>query len=452
MSPNATETRDLSEVIERDAISVSNALKVRFFPFAPVGSSGVSVRNQDGRELLDFTAAWAVANVGHGNPRVRQAVIDQLDRGASFGSASAVVEPAVRLAERLREIVPCTGESSVWFGHSGSDASECVARVVTRSTGRRRIISFIGSYHGSTDGSAGISGHSAPARLATNPFSVKLPYPDAYRPQLASSPRENETAILRYLDDQILSTVSPAEDTAAVIVEAIQSDGGVIAPSNDFFRGLEEIARRRSILLVFDEVKVGLGRSGDWFAFQSAGVTPDFVVLGKALGGGLPLSAVVGRRDLLDKEPAIAIFTLGGNAISCAAGLAVLDEIDANGLAAHALLMGVRLRQGLDQLKSRYDLIGDVRGRGLALGMELVTDRDSKASAARDTAKVCYRAAELGLLLFYVGLQSNVLEFTPPLSIQAHEVDRGVEILEAAIVDVLAGRVSDEALASYAGW
>jgi 4-aminobutyrate aminotransferase len=268
-----------------------------------------------------------------------------------------------------------------------------------------------------------------------------------------SDPQANEAGILRYLEDHILETVSPASDTAAIIVEAIQSDGGVIAPSADFFRGLEAIARRHSILLVFDEVKVGLGRTGDWFAFQFAGVTPDFVVLGKSLGGGLPLSAVVGRRDLLDSEAAVAlIMTLSGNALSCAAGAAVLEAIQAEQLMDNAISMGARLRRGLEELRSRHDLIGDIRGRGLALGMELVTNQEEKTSASREAAKVCFRAAELGLLVFYFGLKSNVLEFTPPLSIRDSDVDRGLEILDAALADVTAGRVADEDVAAYARW
>jgi 4-aminobutyrate aminotransferase len=439
------------ELVELDGRLIANAEKIRFFPFVPVGGEGSYLIDADSRRILDFTAGWAVTNTGYGDPSIRDRIEKQLSRGSYAGVVSAVVEPAVELAGRLVELAPIRGRPKVWFGQSGSDANEALARLVRRATARPRIISFVGAYHGSTDGSAALSGHSAQARWATAAPGTRLPYPDAYRPELAPEPEANEAAILGRLEE-VLATTCPAAETAALLVEPIQSDGGILAPSASFLRGLETISRRAGILLAIDEVKVGMGRSGGWFAHQAAGVTPDFVVLGKALGGGLPLSAVVGPAEILDVEPAIALFTTAGNPLSCAAALGVIESIESRGLMANAERVGGILAAGLRTLAERHPLIGDVRGRGLVLGVELVRDRASKEAADRETAKVCFRAAELGLAVFYVGMRSNVLEITPPLCLTESEAQEGVEILDRALTEVAAGRVPDAAVAAYAGW
>lgn len=441
----------LANLVARDRRAIAEAQKIRFFPFAPVGGSGARLVDADGRWWLDFTAGWAVGNAGYGHPRIRGAVEEQLARGTYAGLVSAVVEPAVALAERLIELAPTREPAKVWFGHSGSDANEALARLVRRATGRPRILTFLGAYHGATDGSAALSGHTAQARYAGGDSGSKASYPNAYRPALAADPAANEAAHLAAIE-QLLATTCPAVETAAILVEPIMSDGGILDPSPAFLRGLEAICRREGILLAIDEVKVGMGRTGDWLAHHRAGVVPDLVVLGKALGGGLPLSAVVGPAAILDVAPAIALFTTAGNALSCAAGLASIEAIQADRLRENARRVGERLAAGLRRLAGRHPLVGDVRGRGLVLGVELVADRATKTPAGHETAKVCFRAAELGLAVFYVGMESNVLEITPPLCLTEAEADEGVAILDRALDDVEQGRVADDSLAEYAGW
>ncbi len=440
-----------AELVALDAKLIADAAKIRFFPFVPVAGAGSWLVDADGRRVLDFTGGWAVANTGYGDPVIAEAVASVLARGAYSGLVSAVSERALALAERLLMLASPASPAKVWFGHSGSDANEAAARLVTRATGRRRLISFVGSYHGSTDGSAALSGHSAQAQLGLA-GSIKIPFPNAYRLQFGSDAVAEEHAILRHLEDYILQSISPAEDTAAVFVEPIQSDGGDLAPSPAFLAGLAAICKRHGILLVVDEVKVGMGRTGDWFAHEASGVTPDLIILGKALGGGLPISAIVGPPDILDVGTGLALFTTAGNPVSCAAGLAVLDSIEDRGLRANAATMGDRLTAGLRVLAERHQIVGDVRGRGLICGAELVSDRARKTPAARETAKVVFRAAELGLAIFYCGLGSNVLEFTPALGISSEEVDLGLDLLERALSDVEEGMVSDAAIADYAGW
>lgn len=439
------------DLIERDRRLIADAGKIRFFPFAPVGGSGSRLVDADGRSWLDFTAGWAVSNTGYGDPAIRAAVEAELARGSYSGLVSAVVEPAVELAEQLVELIPIRGPAKVWFGHSGSDANEALARLVRRATGRPRILSFLGAYHGTTDGAAALSGHTVQARYATGDAGSKVPYPDAYRPAFDADPVENERGALRALEDA-LATTCPARETAAVLIEPIQADGGILTPSPAFLQGIQAICRREGILLAVDEVKVGMGRTGDWTAHHATGVIPDLVILGKALGGGLPLSAIVGPADILDVEPSLALFTTAGNALSCTAGLTAIRSSEERGLLANALRVGDRLAAGLRVLGERHPLVGDVRGRGLVLGVELVEDRASRAAARSATAKVCFRAAELGLAVFFVGMHSNVLEVAPPLCLTEAEADEGIAILDRALADVAAGAVPDAAIAAYAGW
>jgi 4-aminobutyrate aminotransferase len=435
-------------LVERDAVAIAGIEKLRFGPFAIGSGEGNRLISEDGRRLIDFSASWGAASLGHGHPALVEAVSRTLAHMPSASILSTIHEPAVALAERLLALTPGGGDRCVWFGHSGSDANETVIRSIEAATGRRRTIAFVGAYHGGTSLSMSISGHTAQTHSPPRAGLFLLPYPNLYRPRFPGAVGEATLAQLDYL----LDTVCPPHDTAAIFVEAIQADGGLLVPPKGFLAALAERARARGILLVCDEVKVGLGRTGMLHAFQADGVIPDIITFGKGLGGGLPLSAVVGPASILNARTSFAMQTLCGNPVSCSAGLAVLTAIEQEKLVANAGARGNELQSGLRRLMERHEMIGDVRGRGLAIGVELVENRDSRHPASRSCQKIVYRAFELGLLVFYVGTQSNVLELTPPLTLTQAEAEEGLAILDRAIGDVAAGRVDDAAVAAFAGW
>jgi 4-aminobutyrate aminotransferase len=439
-------------LVAREEALMSDSLKVRFFPFAAERGEGSWLTDFDGNRYLDFSASWAVANTGYSHPRIVEAISNQASKLSFSTLCSVPNQPATELAERLLEIVPVRGEGKVWFGLSGSDANDFLAKMAPLATGRSKIVAFIGGYHGQTGGSAAISGHTAQAKASGNGNVVKIPYPNPYRPLFGDAPEDTGDAVLNYLEDYLFRTICPPDQTAAIILEAIQSDGGDIVPPPGFLRGLRKLCDRHGILLFVDEVKVGFGRTGLMFAFEHEGIEPDAVSLGKSLGGGLPVSAVVGRRDLLDAATANGMFTTAGNPVSSAAALASLDVIRDESLMERARTIGDRLNQGLRALGERHQLIGDVRGVGMIQGVELVTDRATKAPAAKQAHKVIFRAMELGLLVFYGGILGNVLEITPPLILTEQECDLGLEILDQALRDVAEGRIGDDVLAAYAGW
>ena len=433
---------------DRDCQALSRMQNLRFFPLAVNGGEGSHLIEADGRRVLDLSATWGAASLGHGHPAVREAVDTALANMAAAGILSAVSAPAVRLAEKLLSITPGGSDRRVWLGHSGSDANETIARAVTEATGRPRILAFSGAYHGGTVGSMAVSGHSAQAGVAKAAGLTLVPYPDPYRP-LGGDPTGG--AVLEHLEE-LFATTCPPEEVAAFFLEPIQADGGLIVPPPGFFAGLARLCARHGILTVCDEVKVGLGRTGRLHAFEHEDFVPDIIVFGKGLGGGLPISAAVGPERIMNHRSAFSFQTLHGNPASASAALAVLETVEAEGLAGRAEEVGAVLIGRLRQAAQGSAWIGDVRGRGLAIGVELIEDPRTKTPARRLAARAVYRAWELGAVLYYVGMNSNVLELTPPLVLSAEEAERGAAIVVQAIEDAAAGKVPDAKLADFQGW
>jgi 4-aminobutyrate aminotransferase len=433
-------------LLERDAAVIADIGRLRFSPLCLIGGCGNRLIAEGGRKLLDLSASFGAASLGYGHPAVTRAVTAATANMAGASLLAYPNENAVALAEDLLRLTPGRGERRVWFGHSGSDANDCALRVVTAATGRSRVISFIGSYHGNLAGSMSVSGHTAMTHTLPRAGLVLLPYPDPYRPAFSAGD------VLKMLDYQF-ATTCPPEQVAAVFIEPLMSDGGLIVPPSGFLAAIQERCRRHGIQIIVDEVKVGLARSGKLHCFEHEGLEPDLIVFGKGLGGGLPLSAVIGPRPIMDHAPAFALQTTAGNPVATAAGRAVLKTIADEGLVEHAESVGRHLSDGLRALGARQPMIGNVRGRGLAVGVDLVTDRGTcEPVPITTTAKVIFRAYELGAVFFYVGLSGNVLELTPPLTLSKAEAEEGIDIIDRAMTDVGRGLVSDADVAPYMMW
>jgi 4-aminobutyrate aminotransferase len=441
-----------AEIEALDERLIATCMKIRFFPLVIKRQQGNQVWDDTGRAYLDFTSGWSVAATGYGHPKIFEAVANQFRETSFATTISAMNEPSVRLADRLATLVPGDYDKKVWFGLTGSDASETMGKMVPLATGRPKLISFIGGYHGMTGVSAALTGHQTTARLPASGNIIKIPYPDPFRPVFGLRPEAVAPAVLDHLENYLFKTIVPPELVGGIIVEAVQADGGDIVPPRGFLAGLQALCRRYGILLLLDEIKIGMGRTGRWWGFEHEGVVPDLVAIGKALGGGMPMSAVVGRKDVLDAGTAINMYSTAGYPVGCAAALATIDVIESEGLVQHAAEIGGYLLESLRQLQPSHHLIGDVRGLGCILGLELVRDHETRAPAALETAKTVFRCFENGLLLFYGGLYSNVLEFTPPLTLTRADVDQGVEIIDRSLSDVEAGRVPDERLGKFLGW
>lgn len=431
---------------ERDARVIAAIGRLRFSPFSLIGGKGNRLIEEGGRSILDLSGSAGPAALGYGHPAIVEAVEKSVRDMAGASLLLYPNEPAVSLAEDLLRITPGNGERRVWFGHSGSDANDCAVRVLTAATKRSRIISFIGSYHGNLTGSMGISGHTAMTHTLPRPGVLLLPYPDPFRPRFSAE------AVLELLDYHF-ATSCPPEQVAAVFIEPILSDGGLVVPPPAFLEALQDRCRKHGILVVVDEVKVGLGRTGLMHCFQHERLEPDMVVFGKGLGGGLPLSAVVGPQWVMDHAPAFVLQTTAGNPVATAAGHAVLNTIERQGLAQRSERVGGLFADRLRRLSDKHSIIGDVRGRGLAIGVDLVSDRGLREPApVTTTAKIIYRGYQLGAAFTYVGLNANVLEFMPPLTLTEPEIDEAADIVDQAISDVLDGKVADSDVAHFMMW
>lgn len=433
----------MTTLYQRDDAVIAGIEKLRFFPLEVVSGHGSTLVTPDGRELLDLSATWTASGLGHGHPAIVEAVSRAVRTAPGSGGLSAVHPDSVGLAEDLLALVPGTGERRVYLGHAGSDANDVALRACRHASGRRTVLAFEHSYHGGVGVAMGVSGVHVDAGVPADPDSVFLPYPNPFRPS------ENG------IDEDVEACLAQAEQhlaggtIACFIVEPILSDGGLVVPPDGFLARLHELCRKHGVPMICDEVKMGLGRPGTLHAFDHDGVVPEIVTFGKVIGGGLPLSAAVGPADILDAPPASALLTTAGNPVCTAAGRAVLKTIIDEQLADHAAKVGALLQDSLRSLAGSLEQIGDVRGRGLAIGVELV----DPATGARDprlAAQVSYRAWELGAVVYYVG--GNVLEVTPPLVLTEAEATRAAEILGAAIADAAAGKVDDEEVAKYAGW
>jgi 4-aminobutyrate aminotransferase len=421
-------------LLERDAQVVSPSYP-RDYPFVMSHGRGAEVWDVDGNRFLDFAAGIAVCSTGHSHPRVVEAIRNAADRFIHI-SSDFWHEGQVRLGEKIAALDPVAGPAMSFFCQSGAEAVEGALKLARYVTGRPRFIGFLGGFHGRTMGALAFTASKYKQQqgfFTPMPGVTHVPYPNDFRPLLAGD--DQGAAVLSYIENVLFASNVPASEVAAIVVEPIQGEGGYIVPPDGFLAGLRALCERHGILLVFDEVQSGIGRSGRMFAAEHSGVKPDIMTLAKGLGSGLPIGLVVARRDLMSKwKPGAHGNTYGGNPLCCAAALATLDLVESQ-FAANSAKVGEYFMGKLRALQQRVPVIGQVRGRGLMIGCELV-DPATGAPAAALCQEIITKAFHRGLLLLPCG--TSTLRFMPPLMIDEGHVDEAMRLLEQAMADALA--------------
>jgi 4-aminobutyrate aminotransferase len=397
---------------------------------------GREVWDVDGNRFLDFCSGIAVTATGHAHPRVVKAVQEQAGRFLHMAGADFTYPQQIELAEKLNEIVPITEETQVFLTNSGTESVEAAIKLARYATRRPRLIAFVGAFHGRTLGALSLTA-SRPAQVrGFSPLVsgvTHVPYANCYRCPFGQSYPACGIACIEHIENQLLSRFVPADEVAAIVVEPIQGEGGYIVPPPAWFPRLRALCDSHDILLVVDEVQTGFGRTGKMFGIDHFGVEPDIVCLAKGIASGLPLGAMVGRKRLMTWPPGAHSNTFGGNPLACVASLATISLLE-DGLVENAAEMGDYLLARLRKMQSRHPAIGDVRGKGLMVGVELVRDASTREPADGLLASLLVRSFEAGLLLLGCGV--STVRFMPALSVELTEIDEAIAIFERALADV----------------
>jgi 4-aminobutyrate aminotransferase len=422
-------------IIARDGVVVSPSY-TRGYPLVMDRGYGAMVEDVDGNVFLDCAAGIAVNATGHSHPDVVKAITEQAQRFLHMSGTDFYYEPQVQLAEDLAAVIPIDGGVRSFFGNSGTEAIEACIKLTRYATGRPNIIAFLGGFHGRTMGSLALTASKA---LQRRGFGTMLsgvyhaPFPNCYRCPLGLTGGECSDGCLDYIEQQLFVHLVSPDEVAAVVVEPIQGEGGYVVAPDAFLQRLRELTTAHGILLVADEVQSGMGRSGKMFAIEHAGVRPDMIAIAKGIASGLPLGVAAARADLMAWPPGAHASTFGGNPVACAAAIATLKLLK-DGLVANAAEVGGYLIDGLRALADRHCLIGDVRGRGLMIGVELVRDRQTKERATRERDAVVTAAFNRGLLL--LGAGRNTVRFSPPLVLSREQADTAIRIFDEALGEV----------------
>ncbi len=443
--------RDLADIIKRYHVVIASINRVDYAPIVPAEGRGPIIRDITGREYIDLSASAAVMTLGYAHPRIIEAAGEALRRITHSTHMYGYVPETLELAEELARITP-VDRPKVSFGLSGNDANEGALLLAKAYTGKEVFIAYENSFHGVGAAAASVSGigleREVVAKIGPWARTVFVPYPNCYRSPYPNNPGK---CVKHYLEPLKEALDEVGDEAAALVLEPIQGDGGIIVPPDDYFPAVFKLVRDRGAIVIDDEVQTCVGRTGRWYAIEHHGLRPDVVAVGKGLGGGLPISAIIGREGIMESLPPLAYtFTLAGNPVTAAAALAVIREVEEKGLVKRAAELGERALQYLRGVQRRHNLVGDVRGRGLMIGVELVKDKETKKRAVEETKKVVWRAHELGLIVLFVA--GNVLRIQPPLNIDWSTLEEGLARLEQAIEDVEEGRVGDEALKHVQGW
>ena len=412
-------------------------LRAKYVPRGITSAHPITVDRARGSELwdisgkryIDFAGGIGVMNVGHAHPRVTQAVQEQLERATHTSFQVVHYESYLRLAERLCQVAPIAGAAKAIFFSTGAEAIENAVKIARAATGRPAVISFRGGFHGRTLLALSLTGSVQPYKQDFGPYAAEIyqsPFPYEYRGW-------NAEAALADLNNLLESEVGPKR-VAAIVIEPVLGEGGFVPAPIDFMHGLRELTARHGILLIADEIQTGFGRTGKFFAIEHSGVQPDLITVAKSLAAGFPLSAVVGRAEIMDApDPGGLGGTYGGNPVACAAGVAVMDIMRDEKLSERAARIGSVVEERMQSWAKEHEVIGDVRAVGAMAGLELVRNRKTKEPADKETAQILGAAREKGLIILRCGVHHNVVRTLMPLTIPDDQLEEGLDILGTSL-------------------
>jgi 4-aminobutyrate aminotransferase len=419
-------------LIERDNKVISPSYP-RGYPFVMDRGSGSEVWDVDGNRFLDFMGGIAVTSTGYSHPKVVKAIQEQAEKFIHI-SSDFYHENWIKLAEKFNEIAPFKEDALSFMTNSGTEAVETAIKLARYHTKRSNFIGFTGAFHGRTMGAVTFTASKAKYHGGFYPLMngvTHAPFPNPYRPTLERRKGEDYgEAVVRYIEEDILGQILPPKDVAGILVETIQGEGGYIVPPDGFYPALRKLCSKYDILMILDEVQCGMGRTGKWWAIEHFGVEPDMITSAKGIASGMPLGACIARKSVMDWAPGTHGNTYGGNPVSCAASLATIDLIEKEYLK-NAAEVGAYALDALEEIKARHPSIGDVRGKGLMIGVEFVKDSETKEPAGELTERVVENGFERGLLMLSCG--RSVIRVAPPLCIGKSEMDEGLKIFEDAL-------------------
>jgi len=410
----------------------------RSYPLVAKRGRGIVVEDVDGNEFFDFSAGIAVVSTGHCHPEVVAAIQKQAGELIHMSGTDFYYEGMVTLAERLSKIAPMPGPHKIYYGNSGAEAVECALKLARYHTKRQQVIAFFGAFHGRTMGALSLTASKPQQKRRFSPLVpgvTHVSYPDVYRAGVGSQDAEKfALGCARYIEDKLFKTILAPEEVAAIFVEPVQGEGGYVVAPTIFMQELRRICDKHGILLVLDEVQSGIGRTGKWFAVEHTGVHPDMVCIAKGIASGMPLGITLSKADLMDWVPGSHASTFGGNPVCIAAALATLDVIEKEGLLRNSQEVGDYMRKRMADWPKKHKIVGDVRGRGLMIGVEIVKDQATREYGASERDRIVELAFERGVL--FLGCGPSTIRIAPPLIVTKDEADVAIDALEESIASV----------------
>jgi len=408
----------------------------RSYPLVAKRGRGIVVTDVDGNEFFDFSAGIAVTSTGHCHPDVVTAIQKQAGELIHMSGTDFYYESLVELAERISKIAPMPGPHRIYYGNSGAEAVEAALKLARYHTKRQNIIAFFGAFHGRTMGALSLTASKPQQKRRFAPLVpgvTHVRYPDVYRGCSGGAQEAEEFALgcARFIEEKLFKTTLPPEEVAAIFVEPVQGEGGYVIAPTPFMQELRRICDRHGILLVVDEVQSGVGRTGKWWAVEHSGVHPDIVCSAKGIASGMPLGVTISRADIMDWVPGSHASTFGGNPVCIAAALATLNVIENENLLANAAQVGNHMQKRMVDWPSKHRLVGDVRGRGLMIGVEIVKDKTTKEYAHEERDRIIELAFERGML--FLGCGPSTVRISPALVVTKDEADAAIDALEECI-------------------